>query len=222
MTEEDWLTSSDPVAMLAFLHEASPVSERKVRLFSNAVCDGLLALVDDPRLWNLNEVAERFADALATEAELREAREAVLNWYQGPWYDSGDRDWEDVDNIHFRMQAAAAVYCAAGGSVDNPGIPCEDVFQHVYETLEWIHRAQAIRRDSSEESTGPDPTVILRCIFGYPNRAMAIDASLGAGNTCQNLARQIYDQRNYCDLPLLADALEDAGCRDRTPSCSAI
>lgn len=33
--------------------------------------------------------------------------------------------------------------------------------------------------------------------------------------TVPAIARRIYDERTFHDLPILADALEDAGCTDR-------
>ena len=34
------------------------------------------------------------------------------------------------------------------------------------------------------------------------------------GGTVAAIARTIYDQRRFGDMPVLADALEDAGCQD--------
>ena len=56
---------------------------------------------------------------------------------------------------------------------------------------------------------------VLRCLFGNPFRPFAI--GLGpAWRTPQviAIAQAIYDDRAFYDLPILADALEDAGCTD--------
>ena len=56
--------------------------------------------------------------------------------------------------------------------------------------------------------------VLLRDVFGNPFRPVAIDAGCLAwnGGTVVRLAQAIYDERAFDRLPILADALEDAGC----------
>ena len=58
---------------------------------------------------------------------------------------------------------------------------------------------------------------MMREVFGNPFRpAPAIDPSWLAwnGGTVRKLAQAIYDDRAFDRLPVLADALEDAGCND--------
>lgn len=55
---------------------------------------------------------------------------------------------------------------------------------------------------------------MLRDIFGNPFRPVAVDPAWLAWNhgTVPAIARHVYDDRAFHDLPILADALEDAGC----------
>jgi hypothetical protein len=58
---------------------------------------------------------------------------------------------------------------------------------------------------------------LVRCIFTNPFRpAPALDPAWLAwnGGTVVKMAAAIYDERRFSDLPILADALEDAGCTD--------
>jgi hypothetical protein len=58
---------------------------------------------------------------------------------------------------------------------------------------------------------------LLRDIFGpLPFRAIALDPAWLTWNhaTVHAIAGRIYDERTFHDLPILADALEDAGCTD--------
>jgi hypothetical protein len=54
---------------------------------------------------------------------------------------------------------------------------------------------------------------LLRCIFGNPFRRAAIGAGWRTA-TVLALARSIYADRAFDQLPILADALEDTGCTD--------
>jgi hypothetical protein len=54
---------------------------------------------------------------------------------------------------------------------------------------------------------------LLRCLFGNPFRPARFDPSW---RTCEvvTLAEGVYADRAFDRLPILADALEDAGCDD--------
>jgi len=54
---------------------------------------------------------------------------------------------------------------------------------------------------------------LLRDIFGNPFRAVIIDPQWQS-STVTTFAQAIYDDRAFDRLPILADALEDAGCTD--------
>lgn len=51
----------------------------------------------------------------------------------------------------------------------------------------------------------------LRCVFGNPFRPVAF-APAWRTDTAVTLARQMYDARDFAAMPILADALQDAGC----------
>jgi hypothetical protein len=57
---------------------------------------------------------------------------------------------------------------------------------------------------------------MLRDIFGNPFQPVLVISSWLTWNDCliPNLARAIYDERAFERLPILGDALEDAGCTD--------
>src|SRR2546421_573987 len=53
--------------------------------------------------------------------------------------------------------------------------------------------------------------VLLRCIVGNPFRPAAFHPAWRSVATVA-IAHAIYDQRRFQELPVLADALEEAGC----------
>jgi hypothetical protein len=55
--------------------------------------------------------------------------------------------------------------------------------------------------------------VLIRDIFGNPFRPVAV-APEWLSPTAVALARGIYDEKAFDRLPILADALQDAGCED--------
>jgi hypothetical protein len=54
-------------------------------------------------------------------------------------------------------------------------------------------------------------STLLRCLFGNPFRPVALKPTWRTSNVTA-LAKAIYADRAFDRLPILADALEDAGC----------
>jgi hypothetical protein len=52
---------------------------------------------------------------------------------------------------------------------------------------------------------------LIRDIFGNPFRPVAFDAAWRT-DTAVSLARGMYGSRDFSAMPILADALQDAGC----------
>lgn len=58
-------------------------------------------------------------------------------------------------------------------------------------------------------------TVLLRDIAGNPFRPVAVERTwLVARPGVRQLAEALYAERRFADLPVLGDALEEAGCTD--------
>jgi hypothetical protein len=55
---------------------------------------------------------------------------------------------------------------------------------------------------------------LARCIFGNPFRTPPEAPEWARSETARQMARVITDEGRNADLPILADALEDAGCED--------
>jgi hypothetical protein len=69
----------------------------------------------------------------------------------------------------------------------------------------WYSSAAAPERAAQAE--------LVRCIFGNPFRPVTPDPSWRT-STVVALAQQMYESRDFAAMPILADALQDAGCVD--------
>jgi hypothetical protein len=63
----------------------------------------------------------------------------------------------------------------------------------------------------NENGFGIDDAAFLRCIQGNPFRPVTFSPQWRT-DTAVTLARQMYDSRDFSAMPILADALQDAGC----------
>jgi hypothetical protein len=58
-----------------------------------------------------------------------------------------------------------------------------------------------------------DHVALARCVLGNPFRPLTFDPAWRT-DTARAMARQMYDAREFSAMPILADALQDAGCDD--------
>jgi hypothetical protein len=200
VTEAEWLTCADPNPMLGFIEVKA--SKRKMRLFACACCRRIWRLLVDERSQKAVEVAERYADGLADHRELHEATvKAEQAFYKASrFFGQGTL----VDDLSPQSAYFAADLClCAGDAADavTESVACEMAGDDD-NTLAW----KAAKR--SEEVC---QAALLREIVGNPFHLVSVDPSwLTSAVTA--LARGIYEERAFDRLPVLADALEEAGC----------
>ena len=197
MTEAEWLACEKPWLMLGFLRGRA--GERKLRLFACACCRRIWPLLADERSRAGVEVAERYADGLANAAQLTRADNLAARAFQAIL-------WEPNRMAGAAKLAASAAWgVTAAPSEVNP-IGGDIVLEMANSAALQIGDAAADQdRERSAQSH------LLRDIFGNPFRPVTLDPAWLTPNVV-DLARTIYDERAFDRLPILADALLDAGC----------
>jgi hypothetical protein len=201
MNEEDWLSCTDPTPMLRYLQEDRRPGERKLRLLACACCRQIWDLLPDSRSREAVQVAERYADGRATQRELARARASALK-ATGP----GDR------------QPAWAAYWAANVKAGGP-------LWNAFAAAAAAPAGQAAREASFGQRAAWEKVqaasvrgqvALIREVIGNPFRPFAVAHSWRAwhGGLVAHLAEGIYEERTFEDMPVLGDALEEAGCTD--------
>ncbi len=205
MTEVDWLAGADPAAMLAYLD--GKVSLRKVRLFACACVRRYWGSMPYPTQRNAVETAERFADELASDFDLQQARERgeqeQAQYGGGPMFEA------------FAYEAATA--CCGEEAMEAARNTCELLRrQAVREAASGLLPTENEAHVNAEASAGEcrAQAELLRELFGNPLRPCPLRPEwLAWGNgAAVAIARAVYEEGRHTDLPYLADALLDAGC----------
>jgi hypothetical protein len=200
MTEAEWLRCASPAKMLKFLGKKA--SERKLRLFACGCCRSIWNLHGDEWSQPTVKMAERFADGSVSVGRMSGAQRRIYRIIRMP---------VPLPNGSPQVYAANAAKCAASL------LPI-DVATAI-ETATIAACAPGKPVDAWSRSKVPAEQKkqcdLLRCIFGNPfHRTASITPKVRKSNqgAVLRIARKIYDEHRFEDLPRLADALEAAGC----------
>jgi hypothetical protein len=187
MTEDDWLNHNDFATVSKPLRKIR--SGRKWRLFAIA-CVRRFWLLVPQEFQRAVEVAERFVERQASDSERAAARPFRLRFTQ--------------------IQLAA--WYAAG--------PTREIMRTALSTVPFSVAAAAFKQGltPSVESGLDSFSDLLREIFGNPFRECSVEADWLAWNhgTVMKLSQGIQAEQAFDRLPILGDALEEAGCTDES------
>ncbi|QEL17673.1 hypothetical protein [Limnoglobus roseus] len=187
MTEAQWWACKDVATMLKVIRGRT--SDRKRRLFSVGCCRRIWGVLTDPVGRHAVDIAERHADGNATGKELTAAsRAAALATADYDPMKSGDE---------YRAEQAVTAAMNAAAKVGQTLYAAECCAEAAVDG--GIERAAQSR--------------LLRDIFGNPFRLVTFD-SAWLTPTAVGLAEGIYADRAFDRMPILADAMQDAGCED--------
>ena len=193
MTEAEWLTSSDLLEALVFLR--GRLDPRTLRYPFRRFGDR-----------RLRRKLRLFAGQLAALSFMRRDEYDHADWTSGWHYIQDCVDQWSEDRLRFRELSGEAVYFF--GTFE----------RRIYCWFEvwlspWTLAARVVRSypHGADSRSGAMACSLLRDIFGNPFRSGAFSVAWRA-ETAVSLARQIYDSYNFSGLPILADALQSAGC----------
>jgi hypothetical protein len=168
-------------------------SGRKWRLFAVACCRRIEHLLPDARSRHAVDLAEAHADAAVADSSLYAA------WIEAK------RAFEDLARASDMESptsgpcaASAASWCALLTDGEKVELGCQAAFN--------AHQATANRVDEVYAQAD-----LLRDVFGGQEPRVMLDPTWRTP-TAVALAAQMYESRDFGAMPILADALQDAGC----------
>ena len=217
MTEAEWFTCDDPVKLLEFVGRHH-TNERKLRLYAVAGCRRLWSFLSDERFRRAVEVAELFADGAVSKKvrstcckEVDKAKSSI------------DLATEDQFGLMSNWPAASMAAWMANAAAVNAVGPSDDFVRpeaelfylaaNPIEGMEYILRERGMDYRVARESEWSVHRALLRDIFGNPFRPATFDPAWRT-TTAVQLAQGMYDSRDFAAMPILADALQDAGCEN--------
>jgi hypothetical protein len=200
MTEKQWLSAAN--LKLPLKHLATQ-SERKRRLLAVASCARVAHLVPDKRATRVLSCIERYADGLVGDSEINKAESLAFRLFD----ELRGTDADD-DTLTPAAAAAEAILFAVNGGVMR-GDPA-GLASHAAAEAVGIAAARGKQAAARAAEVGAQ-LKLLGEIFGNPFRSVAVDPAWRT-STVMALASGIYEERAFERLPILADALQDAGC----------
>ena len=190
MNEPEWLACGEPRKMLRYLE--GKATDRKLRLFACACCRRIWHLLPHQSNRDLVAAVEDHPAGAFSDPDLEAAIVASSRHESQFVVDQGYWAVKYLGRSYYKLtpfgSAVAVAFLVA-------------------------RRARAKGEAAAEEATQAS---LVREGFGNPFCQVTLDPSWLVWNsgTIPKLAQSIYDDRAFERLPILADALEEAGCTD--------
>jgi hypothetical protein len=202
MTQKKWLgddAPSQPYQMLHYLSEQGVPrrrhGRRKLRLLACACVRRLGPILTEAQ-HELVQVAERLADELVSKEEQRAAAAAaaLVPWTRGNYTEA------------CAVLAVKALFQPAADAVRDALVHTFGAYARDPQTPDCVDWKRGRELELYQHG-------LFREIFGNPFRPVVLRPDWsGPNGAAKHLAQSIYQDRRFDELPILADALEEAGC----------
>jgi len=198
MTEAEWLACGEPWGVIRCALDLTIASERaknrRATLFAAACCTRLLPVVS----FRIASVVVSWLEAVADEQPTARDRFSLANGIERALRISRD----DREKSALRALDAA-----------RDGTRVSNFYAGVIQVAQMA--ARALASDNSDHKAVEDDFQfeLIRDIFGNPFHPVYFDPTWRT-DTAVSLARGMYESREFSAMPILADALQDAGCED--------
>jgi len=189
MTEDEWAEAEEEEIWRVL----APLSPRRQRLLAVVLARSIAHLATGDIIANALDVAEKFADTGKTKASLKRTRDALANARVAI---AGDGRTQD----RAVLGAYMAMFVASIACSENA------VTAAVRETVLTWREAKGISKAEARRRVYP-----IFCEISGPAPSVAFPSAWRT-STVMLLAQQMYESRDFSAMPILADALQDAGC----------
>ena len=219
-TEAIWRSETDLDAWINGLSSLmrsgwSHLTKRRIRSFNAALARSVAHLLPTEEWNQALPLAERYADGEASADDVRAAHYSLSSQHTDPDGPPYTEVWSlgcarnvvlfslHADNGH-RIQTihTAAMKWSASSAVDAL------LDRRLLNSRNNVQPVEHARRATQRQHVR-----LLRDIFGNPFRPAPF-SSHWRTDTVVAIAREMYASRDFSAVPILADALQDAGCED--------
>ena len=196
MTEDDWLRIDLPHALFQATanHRDGSARERRRKrmLLACACCRRVWELFEDEKLKRAIELVERDADNHAFTQELATSHDEILRV---------------VNHLGWALHHSGRQYVAvhATCNVDVPLVFSTVRLMVQHRDPYGVEQAKLLAAEKAAQSA------LIRDVFGNPFRPATFSPDW-LTSTVVALAQHMYESRDFSAMPILADALQDAGC----------
>lgn len=208
MNEAEWLSTASTYDMLT--RSPAAWSQRKLWLFGCACFRRQWHLLLDQRTQHYVETAERHIDGYCSDGEIDAAWKSFdMAWRDDSLASDGHLETHRaMRKLTGRISPYDTLYLACRVA---EGFACYATKTHHTDTGDDWDEEKSATWKSHDLQEIKDQADLLRDIFGNPFRPVTVDPAWLTSDV-NTLAAGIYADRAFDRMPILADALQDAGC----------
>ncbi len=194
ITETEWRKAKTLIDL--DLYRSAWQAYRKWRLFGVACCRRAMAEHPDPRFEPLADASERFADELLNWNKMKPIRKALMTLR---------KEFGEGFGPHAARHDVVEALDAATGQKPVGTLQASRFAGYALAAGARQKWEAALNKEEREQMR------LARDIFGNPFRPNLLDPEWRTSNVVL-LARSMYESRDFTAMPILSDALQDAGC----------